>query len=133
MQGPQGAFGTAGHGAAQVGMGAGRAAAGHDEIFQRWQVGVEPFQPFVQRQHVGVFHQFMAGHGQFAAQVEQLLLCRGEPLVNGLGQWVGQDQPDHAVEFVHLAHGVYAQVVLGQAVAGGEAGGAGVTGAGGDF
>ena len=84
------------------------------------------------RDGVGL-QQLVAGHRQLAAQVEQLVLDGDEQRAHVARQRFGQQHADLRVEFIDVAHGLDAQVVLWHAGAVAQAGGAVVAGAGGDL
>jgi hypothetical protein len=56
-----------------------------------------------------------------------------QQLADVVGQRFGQQQAEVGVQLVDVAHGLHAQVVLGDAAAVGQAGRAVVAGAGGDL
>jgi hypothetical protein len=132
-QGHHGALGAARHGAAHMGLGGAAPAGGQDELLQARQLGVVARQRLVQLQHRLGLEQLEARDRQLAAQVEQLVLDVGQQLAHRLGQGLAQQQADVRVELVHIAHGVHAQAVLGHAGVVAQAGGAVVSGAGGDL
>ena len=90
-------------------------------------------QGFVQRQHGFGLEQFKARDRQLTAQVEQLVLHLDQQGADFIGHGLAQQQADVGVEFVHIAHRVDAQAVLGDALVVAQAGGAGVAGARGDL
>ena len=57
---------------------------------------------------------YVTGHGQFSAQIEQLVLNTGEGGADVGVQRMGQDDADDAVEFVDGAEQFYPQVVFGE-------------------
>mmetsp|Transcript_59447 Transcript_59447/g.140625 ORF Transcript_59447/g.140625 Transcript_59447/m.140625 type:complete len:244 (+) Transcript_59447:345-1076(+) len=113
----------------------GRAAAAgrQDEFLEPRQGRVVVLQRLVQPQHRGVLQQLPAGPGEFAAEVEQLVLDGDQQLAHIVRQRFGEQHAEVGIEFVDIAHGLHAQVVLGHTAAVGEAGGAVVAGAGGDL
>jgi hypothetical protein len=87
-------------------------------------------QRLVQFEHGLGLEQLVAGDGQLAAEVEQLVLDLDQQRAHIGGHVLAQQQADVRVEFVHVAHGVHAQAVLGHAGVVAQAGGAGIAGAG---
>ena len=69
-----------------------------------------------------------AGDAQLAAQIEQVMLDTDQGGANGFRQVFDKQNTQPRVEFVHFAHGVDAQAVLGDTTAVAKAGGAGITG-----
>jgi len=90
-------------------------------------------QRVVELQQRIVLEQLIARHGQLAAQVEQLVLDVDQQVAHLLGHWLAQQQADMRVQFIHIAHGMRATAVLGNAGVVSEAGGSVISGAGGDL
>jgi hypothetical protein len=116
-------------------MGQRRAARARrqDELGQARQLGVVVRQRSVQPGHGLVLEQGVAGDGELAAQVEQLVLDDDQQLAHIGRQRLGQQHAQVGVELVHIAHRGDAPVVLGHALAVAQPGGAIVAGAGGDL
>ena len=127
------ALGAAGDGAADVGLRGGAVAGRQNEFLQARQLLVVGNEGFVERQHGFGLEQLVAGNGQLAAQIEQLVLDLDQQRAHIGGHVFAQQQANVGVEFVHIAHGVHAQAVLGYAGVVAQAGGAGVAGSGGDL
>ena len=85
-------------------MRSGQATTRQDEFFQRREGGVEGFDVGLDFLDVRVGHHGVAGHGQFTAQVEQVVL-HTEQAVRDVGRQAGrgQQQAHTTVEFVHGA------------------------------
>ena len=75
----------------------------------------------------------IAGNGQFAAEVEQVVLDFDQARSDVRGQRFREQYAEHRVEFVDGADGFDARRVLRHARAVAEAGGPGIAGAGHDF
>jgi hypothetical protein len=83
--------------------------------------------------HLLFLEHRVAGNAQLAAEIEQVVLDVGQVGAYLGRQVLGQQQADHRVEFVDIAHRLHAQRVLAGAAAVAQAGGAVVSGAGGDL
>ena len=79
------------------------------------------------------FEEFKARNRQLSTEVKKLVLNVHQQVAHVLGHVFTQEHADVGVEFVHLAHGVYAQAVFRDALVVAQAGGASVAGAGGDL
>ena len=132
-QGHQCALGPARHSAAHMGLRGATAACGQNEFFEFGQGRVVLGQCLVQRQHGLGLEQLVAGDGQLAAQVEKLVLNLQQDRTYLVGHGLAQQHANVGVEFVHVTHGVYAQAVFGNAGVIPQAGGAVVSGAGGNL
>ena len=112
------ALGAADNGARQMAGGGGAAAAGQDEVFQRRQIRVEGVELRLQAVDEGGRHRGMSRDAQFAAQLEQLVLHRGEHAADRfLDNGLGEHGADRAVGFIHGAVGFDASVALWHAAA----------------
>jgi hypothetical protein len=129
----QRAFGATRHGAAHMGLRRRAVAGGQDELLQLRQLRVVLGQRVVQRSHGFGLQQFVTRDRELAAQVEQLMLDLHQKFPHVRGHLLAQQQADVRIEFVHLAHGVYAQMVLGHTGVVAQARGAVVAGARGDL
>ena len=121
------------HGATDMGLRCGARARGQDEFQQARQAGVVVGQRVVQLQQGIVFQQLIAGHGQLAAQVEQLVLNVDEQIAHILRQGFAQQQADMRVQLIHIAHGVRTAAVLRNTGVVPQAGGSIIASAGGDL
>ena len=128
-----GTFGAARHGAAHMGQAGAAGAGGQDEFFKFGQLAVVVFQRLVERGHGFDLEQLKTWDGQLTTQVEELVLHLHQNVTDIRGHVLAQQHTDVRVEFVHLAHGVHTQAVFGHAGVVAQAGGAGVTRAGGDL
>ncbi|MPM98871.1 hypothetical protein SDC9_146061 [bioreactor metagenome] len=108
-------------------------AGRQDELLQARQLRVVVGQRVVELQQRIVLEQLIARHGQLAAQVEQLVLDVDQQVAHILGHWLAQQQADMRVQFIHIAHGMRAAAVLGNAGVVSQAGGSVISGAGGDL
>ena len=108
------ALGTSTHRARDMAVGRGLAAAWQDELLERWQVGIEAVEGFLQVHHPRVADHLGARHGQLAAEVEKAVLYRLERSVDRFRQCLGAQQSDKRIQFVHAADRVDASVVLCQ-------------------
>ncbi|MNN24505.1 hypothetical protein D3C81_1379400 [compost metagenome] len=132
------AFGAAGEAAADVRLGHQVRAAGQDEVLQRADFLVPGIDGLLQAGDLHGVQGLVLGHRQFPAEVEQAVLAGREQLedfrqsrMHGLlfGQ-LGEQQAELAVQRVDLTHRLDARVVLGHPAAVGQAGFAGIAGAG---
>jgi hypothetical protein len=108
-------------------------AGRQDELLKARQLCVVVGQRVVELQQRIVLEQLIARHGQLAAQVEQLVLDVDQQVAHILGHWLAQQQADMRVQFIHIAHGMRAAAVLGNAGVVSQAGGSVISGAGGDL
>ena len=113
-----------------MGLRSGTCACGQNKFLQPWQLRVVVRQCLVQLQQRVVLEQFVTGHGQLPAQVEQLVLDIDQQLAHIIGQHLAQQQADVRVELVHITHGMGAAAGLGDTGVVTQAGGAIVTGSG---
>ncbi len=116
-----------------MGLGRGAAAGRQDEFLQPGQLRVVVGQRFIKLQQGVVLEQFIAGNGQLATEVEQLVLHIDQQFAHVVGQGLAQQQADVGIELVHIAHGVRAAAVLGDARVVAQARAAVVSGARGDL
>ena len=107
------ALGSSRHRAGDVAGGGGPATARQDEVLERRQVRVETVEYLLQPVHVLIGDHAVAGHAEFPAQVEQVVLHVGEAVDHGLWQAADREHDaDCAVRFVHGPVGLDAQVLL---------------------
>jgi hypothetical protein len=77
--------------------------------------------------------QLIAGDGQLATQIEKLVLNFHQQRAHTGGHVFAQQHADIGIQLVDIAHGVHAQAIFGDTGVVAQAGGAVVTGAGGDL
>jgi len=112
-EGPHATLGPPRHRAGEVAGRGGGAAARQDEVLEGRQVCVETVEHLLQPVHVLIGDHAVAGHAEFPAQVEQVVLHVGEAIDDGLRQaGHGEHDAHRAVRFVHGSVGLDAQVFL---------------------
>ena len=110
-----------------------RAAAGQDEFLQGFKPAVQFVKDRFQEHHPVGRDDQLSGQAQFTTDIEQAVLDRRQGGLIRLRQLVYQQLPDQAVEFIDAANGLDAQVILGDAAAVTQAGGAVIPGTRVDF
>ena len=128
------AFGAARNRAYNVALRNDPRATGEDEVGERLEFLVQRLDQHLQAVAALGGDDVDAGHRQLAAEIEQVVLhaakFRKQPVVR---LQLHQEHADVGVQFVNRADGVDAGAVLGDPVATGKPGGAGITGAGDDL
>ena len=110
-----------------------RRTTGQNEVLQRPQLFVPHIDGRLQAFHFRQVQRLVTGHRQLATQVEQAVLTRRQHLGHFIQPVLGkprQQQPQLAVQAVHLANRFDPRVVLGHPTAVAQAGFAFVAGAG---
>lgn len=123
-QGDHAAFGAPANRAADVRERRGARTAGQDEFLQRRQIGVVMRQQGVQPGNLRLADQCVARNAQFAAQIEQLMLDGKQLRPQVRRQRLAQQQAQMGVQFIHIAHGLDAGMILGHTAAVAEPGAA---------
>ena len=108
-------------------------AGGQNKLFQLGQLRVVCFQSLIQNQNRFCLEQLKARNGQFAAQIEKLMLYFDQHITNILWHFFTQQQTNVRVQFIHIAHGMHTQTVFRHALVVAQAGGALVACSGSDL
>ncbi len=119
-------------GAGEVGKRRGAGAAGQDEFLEGREVRVEGGHRRLEALDVRVAHHRVAGDGEFAPEVEKVVLNAVEQVADRVGHRLGEQDAEGGVELVDVAQGGDPRAVLGDARAVREAGLSLVAGPGGD-
>lgn len=132
-QGDKGPFSASGGAAADVGEGCGARTCGKDEFLKPGQIGVDAFKGVIDIGQGLLGENVVAGHGELAAQVEELVLDGGEECALFGGHGFAKEHSNVGVEFVNISQGDDAWVVLGKPRVVGQSRGAIIAGAGCDL